>query len=81
MMITLPQNWAKLAVLFRFFSIAMDGDNSFYVKFIATEEPTFFGYIISVLVMVSCNSTSVNASRAKNDVIKSWLYTVTCNLN
>ena len=40
-----------------------------------------FGYIISVLAMVSCNSTSVNASRAKNDVIKSWLYTVTCNLN
>ena len=31
----------------------MDADNSFYVKFIATEAPTFFGYIISVLAMVS----------------------------
>ena len=30
----------------------MDADNSFYVKFIATEAPTFFGYIISVLVSV-----------------------------
>ena len=30
----------------------MDADNSFYVKFIATEVPTFFGYIISVLAMV-----------------------------
>ena len=36
-----------------FFSIAMDADNSFYVKFIATEAPTFFGYIISVLAMVT----------------------------
>ena len=35
------------------FSIAMDADNSFDVKFIATEAPTFFGYIISVLDMVS----------------------------
>ena len=34
------------------FSIVMDADNSFYVKFIATEVPTFFGYIISVLAMV-----------------------------
>ena len=32
-----------------FFSIAMGADNSFYVKFIATYAPTFFGYIISVL--------------------------------
>ena len=39
----LPQNWAKLAVLFRFFSIAMDGDNSFYVKFIAILCPHIFG--------------------------------------
>ena len=31
----------------------MDADNSFYVKFIATEAPTFFWYIISVLAMVS----------------------------
>jgi hypothetical protein len=35
------------------FSIAMDADNSFYVKFIATYAPTFFGYIISVLAMVA----------------------------
>ena len=33
--------------------MAMDADNSFYVKFIATEAPTFFGYIISVLAMVT----------------------------
>jgi hypothetical protein len=31
----------------------MDADNSFYVKFIATYAPTFFGYIISVLAMVA----------------------------
>ena len=30
----------------------MDADNSFYVKFIATEAPTFLGYIISVLASV-----------------------------
>ena len=35
------------------FSIAMGADYSFYVKFIATEAPTFFGYIISVLAMVA----------------------------
>ena len=34
-------------------SIAMDADNSFYVKFIATEEPIFFGYSISVFAMVN----------------------------
>ena len=34
------------------FSIAMDAYNSFYMKFIATEAPTFFGYITSVLAMV-----------------------------
>ena len=34
------------------FYIAMDADNSFYVKFIANYAPTFFGYIISVLAMV-----------------------------
>ena len=34
------------------FSIAMDVDNSFYVKSIVTYAPTFFGYIISVLAMV-----------------------------
>ena len=30
----------------------MDADNSFYVKFIATYAPTFFGCIILVLAMV-----------------------------
>ena len=35
------------------FSIAIFADYSFYVKFIATCSPTFFGYIISVLAMVS----------------------------
>ena len=34
------------------FSIAMDADNSFYLKFIPTYAPTFFGYIISVLAIV-----------------------------
>ena len=32
----------------------MGADSSFYVKFIATYAPTFFGYSISVLDMVSC---------------------------
>ena len=35
------------------FSIAMDADYSFYVKFIATYAPIFFGHIISVLAMVN----------------------------
>ena len=30
----------------------MGADYSFYVKFIATKAPTFFGYIISVLASV-----------------------------
>ena len=34
------------------FSIAMDANNLFYVKFIATFAPTFFGYIISILAIV-----------------------------
>ena len=34
------------------FSIAMGADYSFYVKFIATRAPPFFGYIISVLASV-----------------------------
>ena len=34
------------------FSIAMDANNYFYVKSIATYAPTFFGYIISVLAIV-----------------------------
>ena len=33
--------------------IAMDANNSFYLKFIATEAPTFFWYIISVLAGVN----------------------------
>ena len=40
----------------------MDADNSFYVKFIATYAPTFFGYIISVLAMVGVpRGISVNS--------------------
>ena len=31
----------------------MGADYSFYVKFIATRAPTFFGYIISVLASVN----------------------------
>ena len=42
-----------MASLSLIFSIAMDADYSFYVKFIATYAPTFFGYIISVLAMVT----------------------------
>ena len=33
--------------------IAMGAEYLSYVKFIATEAPTFFGYVISVLAMVS----------------------------
>ena len=33
-------------------SIAMDANNSFYVKSIAAYDPTFLGYIISVLARV-----------------------------
>ena len=36
------------------FSIAMGAKSLSYVKFIATEAPTFFGYIISVLANVNC---------------------------
>ena len=35
------------------FSIAIGADNSIYVKSIATYAPTFFGYIISVLAIVT----------------------------
>jgi hypothetical protein len=42
------------------FSIAMGADNSFYVKFIATYAPTFFGYIISVLVLYFRYSTTIS---------------------
>ena len=37
---------------FDFFSIAIDGNYSFYVKSIATFAFTLFGYIISVVVSV-----------------------------
>ena len=37
---------------FWFFSIAMDADNSYYAKFIATYASTFLGYIVLVLAMV-----------------------------
>ena len=43
---------SKTAPKILIFSIAMDAKNSFYVKFIATYAPTFFGFIISVLAMV-----------------------------
>ena len=51
----LPQNWPnqqcclagsyKTAPSILIFSIAMGADNSFYVKSIATDAPTFFGYV------------------------------------
>ena len=34
----------------------MGADYSFYVKFIATGAPTFFGHIISVLAIVNGNN-------------------------
>ena len=34
------------------FSIAMGAEYSFYVKYIATFAPTFYGYIISLLASV-----------------------------
>ena len=34
----------------------MGADHSFFVKFIATRAPTFYGYIISVLASVSENN-------------------------
>ena len=40
------------------FSIAIGADYSFYVKFIATRVPTFWGHIISVLVSVLVNIKS-----------------------
>ena len=42
---------SKTAPRILIFSINMDADNSFYVKFVVTEVPTFFGYIISALAM------------------------------
>ena len=56
------QNWpnrqcclagsSKTAHRILIFSIAMGTDKLFYVKFIATYAPTFFGYIISVWAIV-----------------------------
>ena len=43
---------SKIAPRILILSIAMGADYSFYVKFIATRAPTFFGYIISVLTNV-----------------------------
>ena len=40
---------SKTAPRILIFSIAMGAEYLSYVKFIATEAPTFFGYIISVL--------------------------------
>ena len=43
---------SKRAPRILIFSIAMGADYSFYLKFITTRGPTFFGYIISVLTSV-----------------------------
>ena len=51
---------SKTAPRILIFSIAMGADNSFYVKFIATYAPTFFGYIISVLVLYFRYSTTIS---------------------
>ena len=52
------------------FSIAMDADNSFYVKFIATYAPTFFGYIISVLAMVITQMYQLYQGKINEDLDK-----------
>ena len=44
--------WIGSAARILIFSIAMGTDKLFYVKFIATNVPTFLGYIISVLAIV-----------------------------
>ena len=44
---------SKRAPRILIFSIAMGADYQFYVKFIATRAPKFFGYIISVLASVT----------------------------
>jgi hypothetical protein len=49
---------SKTAPRILIFSIAMDADSSFYVKFIATYAPTFLGFVISVLAMVPCLDVS-----------------------
>ena len=42
---------SKMALSILIFSIAMDADNSFYVKSIAAYAPTFIEYITSVLAI------------------------------
>ena len=54
---------SKTAPRILIFSIAMDVDNSFYVKFIATYVPTFFWYIISVLARMTCLILLTGSSR------------------
>ena len=56
------------------FSIAMDVDNSFYVKFIATYALTFFGYMISVLAMVT---KELHTKHSLQDRSRNWLDFVT----
>ena len=50
-------------------SIAMGAEYLSYVKFIATEVPTFFRYIISVLAGVHCQSVPFIHGFAANDPI------------
>ena len=50
----------------------MDADNSFYVKFIATYAHTIFGFIISVVAMVSFNLYKVGFASLKCQ----WLYVI-----
>jgi hypothetical protein len=56
---------SKTAPRILIFSIAMDADNSFYVKFIATYAPTFFVYIISVLAMVGIQCSPIVQDQEK----------------
>ena len=49
----------------------MDADNSFYVKYIATYAPTFFGYIISDLAMVLADENEIDLE-SKENIKKSW---------
>ena len=52
----------------------MDADNSFYVKFIATFAPTFFGYIILVLDMVAACTPNLQ------EMIPYYCYKLSCAL-
>ena len=58
------------------FSIALGAEYLFYVKFIATRAPTFFGYIISVLTNVS-NFTRFFLAEVSNQQKKTALKTCT----